>query len=161
MRVLGVDPGATVGLALLEVRGGVAWWCGDDSTRDALASDLVRDELDLVVIEKVGMVFASEGFSPWIATTLMRADRVAERIKVHFEQRRIPIREVAASTWRKHVIGKGNAGDALIRDTIELVVRDWPKRSSVHVRDAAGCALWGARTVELERRAATQAGAAR
>lgn len=161
MRVLGVDPGATVGLCLLEVRAGKAWWCGDDATRDALACDLCRDELDLVVIEKIGAVFPKDGFGVFMAQSLMRTAVICDRIRAHFEARRLRVLEVGASTWRKAVVGKGNASDSMVKAAIELVVTDWPKTSRNHVRDAAGCALWGARTVELERRAATQAGAAR
>ncbi len=150
MLAAGIDPGATSGIVLLDVRGARAWWLADESTRDPFASDLLREpSLDVVCIETPTVMLARDRFSPWMATNVANAKAQARELRRHFLDRGIAVLEVTAGQWRGRLIGKASADDALIAMMIPRLILDWPARSNAHVRDAAGVALWGARTAAM------------
>lgn len=147
--VLGVDPGATTGLALIRLDNAGATWLGDESTRrDPGASSLMADHLellDLVAIESVRSVYPRARFAAHMATCIARASRVAGEIAGAARAHGIEVVDVTAEEWRKALCSSRQATDAMVSTVIRSRVSDWPTRSNAHVRDAAGVALFAGR----------------
>src|SRR5687767_7097615 len=63
MKVLGIDPGASCGICVLEVRGPKTWYVADDVARDPFASPWIDEPgLELVCIETVSTAFPRDRF---------------------------------------------------------------------------------------------------
>lgn len=160
MIVLGIDPGATVGLALIEVPpvGRPKWlWHGDtrrvqraivSAMYDASASLGVRVPVDAIAIEEVrGYVYEKQRGAELFKTS-QREGRLIEQAESYGLA---PIM-VSRADWRKALCGNGSADDAKVKRALELQAVGMPKRTNAHVRDAAGVAIVGARMAMAARR---------
>lgn len=153
MNILGIDPGATIGFATL--RGDL--WIGDGTTRDvqALCEHIANPDepIDLVVVESVKQVYPRARFSSKMATALLLAERQVGEIVATARNAGLDVLEVSAAQWRSAIVGNKAATDAAIKAVVSKRVKDFPKRSNAHVRDAMGCALFGARWARLNKAA--------
>ena len=110
------------------------------STRDAVRSLIANSEADVVAIEMLaGIAYPVKGAG--IVSALVASSNVAGMIAALAYAEGRQVAEMTATQWRRMVIGKGNASDKAIAQTIPRLVREWPKRSNVHERDAAGLAI--------------------
>lgn len=145
MRVIGYDPGATIGMAVLDVDGHRARLVDARVSRDTscVEGDLTLWAPDLVAVETVSHVYPRARFSARMASAISNASLVAGRILGAAEGLGIPTVEVTAATWRKAIVGSGTASDARVKAAILGRIAGVP-RCSAHVRDAAGVALFAA-----------------
>lgn len=147
MRVLGIDPGKTVGLALLDVGASQARFL-DASALDAALLDgplmfaTFAPAPDLVAIEKVEHVHGSDRMGSSYAEGLARAAWVGGELAAAARAAGLRVITVEASAWRRAIVGSRTASDATIAKAIRLRVPTWPSKSNAHQRDAAGVALW-------------------
>lgn len=163
MRVMGIDPGATHGAALIELPEGrgQADYIEHASTRDLdeLLRLLTAWEPELVGCESVTTVYSRARFGAGMATALLNAERAVGDLRNECRKLAVPFVSVRAAAWRKLLTGNGSVGDQYIKSAVMLWVRGWPKRSNAHARDAAGVAFWagvdmkGRKAVEARRRA--------
>lgn len=147
MIVLGYDPGASLGYALVDTgEPPRVIWCGAAS-RDAV--DLARAldtgvTVDLVAIERVETVYSRARFGASMATALVAAARVEQRLADCAERRGWPVLYVTAGDWRRAIAGSRTASDARIKRALTLRFGDVLPRTNAHARDAIGVALYGA-----------------
>lgn len=156
MNVLGIDPGATCGWALVDfafpktprfVIGGAAV-CVQLGLGDVFAfadargtqAFMARHEIDLVAIETVGRVFPRAGFGTDMATAIANASKLGGRILGAAEARGIETAECEANEWRQKLGAGRGASDAEVKRALALRI-ELP-RCSAHVRDAVGVALY-------------------
>lgn len=152
--VLGVDPGPREhGWALVRVvdpQRALFVGCGKhEGNAEGVLSLLGVHLADVVAIESP-TTFMPTGpggkFIPTVATALFGTTRQVGRLAAVAELDGWAVVEMTASDWRREVCGKGSSTDAQIAADITRLVAGWPRRSNVHVRDAAGVALaagWG------------------
>lgn len=153
MIVLGIDPGATIGLALLEVPavGRPKWlWHGDtrrvqraiaSAMDDAIASLGVRVPVDAIAVEEVrGYVYEKQRGAELFKTSQREGRLIEQAESCGFD----PIM-VSRADWRKALCGNGSADDAKVKRALTMQVVNMPTRTNAHVRDAAGVAIVGAR----------------
>lgn len=164
-RVLGLDPSTTGAHAvvldvdegaLVTVAGGFSFVDAFDTVDSALG--LLAYRFDLVVIERpAGFVYAAARAAALIDTAY-QAGRFA-----CMAQKMVPadaVVELPAQAWRAALLGRprvrgqfaGTAGDAAVKNAVLALVKDWPKTSNAHARDAAGVAIVGARRHFLAQR---------
>lgn len=156
MRCLGIDPGANVGIGIVDTlsRAEFQWVHGTLLSRSSRAHHLamILDEYrpDLVAVE------SPEGFAyeHVRGRDLLFAGRVAGELKGRAAERGYHVLEAPAPTWRKAVCGNGRASDAVIARVLGMRVRDMP-RTNAHVRDGVGVAAWA--ILEERLRAAAEA----
>lgn len=153
VRVLGVDPGATIGWCVLDVgdstgsyvsagavRAG-AHGLGDDA-RSLLESVLAGARAIILAIERVEHVHGQARMGSSYAEGLARAGWVGGEIAQLGRARGLEVATVEAAVWRKLLVGSRTAKDAQIAAMVRVRIPTWPKRSNAHTRDAAGVALW-------------------
>jgi len=157
--VLGIDSGSTsVGWCRLRASGGgmgrairLAYLAGGkcDATPAAILAlvDGAQGEAgapraELVAIERVeGGLFRRRGRRAAPASQLFATSHVAGGIAWMLDVAGVGVVVQPATWWRRIVLGRGSASDRSIRVVVPRLVDDWPERSSVHVRDAAGVAI--------------------
>lgn len=154
MLVLGIDPGATIGLALIEVpaRGRPRWvWHGDTRDHDdpvAWAMDASAIVPQAIAIEELdGYVYEQARGAALIKTARLEGRIVVQVTALGFT----PV-GMSRAQWRRAICGNGQANDARVKAALSLQVLDMPKRTNAHVRDAAGVAIVGARMLRAEKR---------
>ena len=172
VRVLGIDPGATIGWGILDVGPRVAHFvlCGDFSARTDVELLAALAELErlavahvpaVVAVERVVDVHGCERMGSGYAEGLARSNWVGGEIAglaraMANQDRRagrprpLQVATVAATCWRSVLVGSRSATDARVAQMIRLRVPTWPAVSNAHQRDGAGVALWAG----LNRRAA-------
>lgn len=153
--ILGIDPGPTeIGYAVIRfdtaTRRGSYVDAGklavDARTCDELFGIVKVHVIDAVGVELPSQLHANEKIHR--SALVSRANQLLATMKV---QQRIvgwlnsfgfdDVCEVAASDWRRGIVGRSSASDAAIKAAIVRQVAGWPKRSNEHERDAAGVAL--------------------
>ncbi|MGE0792468.1 MAG: crossover junction endodeoxyribonuclease RuvC [Sandaracinaceae bacterium] len=155
MIIVAFDPGApTTGWCAVDARGGkgrpvtTTFWAGGvvESQPQAIHELLATrqrvdvERIDVVAVERLeGFAFPSKG--PGIVSGLIAGSRAAGVTAAIAWSLGIRVVEMTANTWRRLVLGRPAATDALIANVIPRLVHGWPKRSNVHVRDAGGLAL--------------------
>jgi Holliday junction resolvasome RuvABC endonuclease subunit len=93
-----------------------------------------------VAIEALaGIAYPVKG--PGVVSALISSSRVSGILTGICHGRISEVSEMTAREWRGAVLKKPHASDHDIAATIPRLIEGWPKRSSVHVRDAAGVAL--------------------
>jgi Holliday junction resolvasome RuvABC endonuclease subunit len=160
MRCIGLDPGVHLGWAVLESvdgpRGGSyrpRFVDGGVLEGDHLEVDVAR-LLDrqvrwsrpqplVVAVESVeGYAHDRPGRSARVLSKRLHECAhlagVIEGISLGMSLR---VARAPASIWRKRVCGKGSASDVAVKAALGVLVADLPTRTSVHLRDAAGCAF--------------------
>jgi Holliday junction resolvasome RuvABC endonuclease subunit len=144
MIVMGIDPGATVGLCVLNLaeRPTSRVWSG--SSRGETAAEVLGEIAipALVCVERVERVHGSPRMGSAYAEGLVRAAWLGGEIAQWCRSRGARVVTCSAGTWRGALCGSSQATDAAIAAMVRLRIRDWPARSNAHERDAAGCALW-------------------
>jgi Holliday junction resolvasome RuvABC endonuclease subunit len=158
VKVLGVDPGAEAGVALVNVnqRGEAAFILGA-STRAPLSdveSWLESYRPDLLAIESVTQVYSRQRFGSSMATALLASSKLVGHLLQMAKGMDIATAEATAHEWRSKVIGKRNASDAEIKAALMQRVALMPKRSSSHMRDAIGVAVFCGMRSAMERKGA-------
>lgn len=145
--VLGIDPGSRAhGWAVLVVGPHSARYL-DGGHRECSAADLVRrtirvecrGPLDLVAVEVPAVLH----HLPAVRQVLLTAVSAGAALGAADCFDRLNVR-VNPADWRRDVCGHGSARDSTVKDAIDRLVTGWPKRSNVHIRDAAGVALHAA-----------------
>ena len=147
MIVLGVDPGSSAsGWARVDVRGGnglpvtVTYVSSGNALSKPSSLSPLMDGADVVGCEKLeGVTYPAKG--PGIVSALIASSYVAGLVSGIAAARGIRCIDMPAVQWRRIVIGKPNANDALVKDVVHRLVIGLPKRTNVHVRDALGVAL--------------------
>lgn len=153
--VVGLDPGTnSTGYCIIDTRGSApqpiacTFLAGGsvESNGSALTGlfmslrGLGTDIGDATVAIEIlaGIAYAPKGGG--IVASLIASSRIAGLI-AGLVYGRARIFEMTAREWRGHVLRKPQASDQEIARVIPGLVHGWPKRSSVHVRDAAGVAI--------------------
>jgi len=173
MRVIGFDPSNTgAAFAVLDVAGGSRVFVGRGDVEAWAVGKLLRDmnKPDLIAIERphgVNMhprpqasmreLHQMIAMARSVGTALMGASYVVGRISGVAEEMMIRTIELSASRWRG-MLGvarrtKDTSQDDLIRDAVQSLISDWPKKSNSHVRDAAGVGLVAAWMMAADGRA--------
>lgn len=150
MMVLGIDPGPTwCGWALLDfsIIGAPVWfWGGQTDDVGALFDTLVASEHGkpgLVAIEQPRALHDHMANVQVMATAWGGG-----RVQGHAEARGFPTLALGVTEWRVALVGNSKRGenvDAKVKDMFYRIVRQAPKQTSTHARDAAGVAIVGAR----------------
>jgi Holliday junction resolvasome RuvABC endonuclease subunit len=144
VRVLSFDPGSKyTAWAMLEQLPGEAVRVVSYDTCDstyARFEKLIRNG-DLVWIERI----KGYSFQPFRTKYLIETARAEGRIEGAALANGNTIDFVSAGEWRKHFLGKANAGDDLVK---EFVLARFPNllRSNEHTRDAICVGLYGMET---------------
>lgn len=149
MMVLGFDPGSShTGWCAIDVRGGgtlpVEATYFDAGTVPSACGDvalLLRRYPEVVAVEKLAGYAFGAGKGPGVVAGLVASSWVAGLISALAWSEGLATEEMTAMEWRKRVLGKPSASDQQIAVAIPAAIHGWPKRSNVHVRDAAGVAL--------------------
>ena len=154
--VIGFDPGShSCGWSRIDVRGSApdpvvctfleggsvnsAWFDVDHLLR-ALAAD---HNGTLVAIEWLeGIAYPCKHAN--VVSGLIASAAAAGIVEGTARAMGLNTSRVPAVKWRGLVCGRPNANDALVKAALEARVVGMPKRSSVHVRDAIGCAVGAA-----------------
>lgn len=155
MLILGIDPGPTeIGYAVLRrdaaTRRGSYVDAGkltvDARTHGELFGIVKVHAIGAVGVELPGRLHANEKISR--SALVSRSNQLLATMKV--QQRLVgwlngfgffDVHEVTASEWRRGIVGRPSASDAMIKAAIVRQVAGWPSRSNEHERDAAGVAL--------------------
>ena len=159
MIVMGVDPGASTGVAVLEVdgRGGARWVDGrtvvspDGACACEVMDIVARCRAEFVIIERpAGGIYQAARAAALLDSAVL-AGMIEGRVMAWYglADTSMPWRgtramHVTAPTWRGVLVGSQRATDQQIARMVAARVTGLPARTSVHVRDAIGCALWGA-----------------
>lgn len=159
MIVIGIDPGATLGVAVLADGRTVRETL---TTRD-LDAVLTHVRLEakplpglpswpiVVAIESAKSIYPRAGFTSRMATLLAAQQRQVGILAATAQELGCAVLEVECREWRKQLCGKMNAGDTAVSSAL-MLARLLPKRSNPHTRDAIGVArhgwLWATRTDE-------------
>jgi Holliday junction resolvasome RuvABC endonuclease subunit len=146
MMVLGIDPGPTRnGWALLDftVRMSPVWFeAGVVDDVGELLLDLVEhgyyDRIKVVAVEQARALWKPEANVQAIGTAWAggRALGFAEGLGLE-------VVALGVNEWRQAFVGHSQRGDnidAKVENALRALVRHVPKRTNVHVRDAAGVA---------------------
>jgi Holliday junction resolvasome RuvABC endonuclease subunit len=151
--LLAIDPGPSRSYwALVEVGARPRYvdsgWC--ESTLEDVDRLFRSREVDHIALEQVaGYAYEAKRTAQLIATS-----RVEGMIGAGAYSFRVPLVEVAASTWRKALCGKGNADGHAIARALATWVVGMPTRTNEHVRDALGLAVVACRPLVAEAQAA-------
>ncbi|WP_394849608.1 hypothetical protein LZC95_19425 [Pendulispora brunnea] len=114
--------------------------------------------VDLVAVESVDGV----PYEDVRAAKLMETNGVARAIEWLALGRGLPVERLSARAWRSPLCGRGNASDDQIARVVALHIRELPRRTNVHVRDALGLAVVaGWRFLQRREARAAGTGAAR
>lgn len=161
---LGIDPGVTIGVCLLDVGASQAAVLARDAWNedcDEMLSSKLRALLqtskpELVAIERILDVVDFRGnvranyaqglaLSNWIGGLLAGVAR----------SQGVRVATPSAHEWRSSLCGTRMATDAQVKQMVRLRCPSWPAKSNPHERDAAGVALWaGLAAVAKARRGA-------
>jgi Holliday junction resolvasome RuvABC endonuclease subunit len=155
-RVLGFDPGtAKHGYCLIDVtiRTAPIWVEGGHSEEPFLLLDAYRDtNMPLVVVEEprgaLHVPSGNIGEMQARAQCLIATSWLGGEIYGYARARGFPCLKVGQQEWRNALIGRprpGETSDHRVDAELRRIVRQMPKRSSVHARDAGGIAIVGAR----------------
>jgi hypothetical protein len=158
--VLGIDPGPKVsGWALLDfaVRSAPVFFDGGTASSmaalfDHLALTGVADNIGLVGVEEPRLVhnpYADASPEARYSSTLavMHTSWAGGRALGWAEARGYGVMPVGPNEWRRALVGPSRRGDDVdtkVKATLPRVVRYWPERCSVHVRDGGGVAHFAA-----------------
>lgn len=151
LRVLGIDPGRRVGVALLEMTkaghaSGVrlATWTDESDSRlsDELLREVMRADIDVVGVERVERVHGSARMGSSYAEGLARGNWIGGLLAGLARAQQVRVVTVEAREWRQALVGSRTASDAQVASMVRLRVANWPRRSNEHERDAAGVAIW-------------------
>jgi Holliday junction resolvasome RuvABC endonuclease subunit len=152
MIVLGIDPsgGDNVGLAVIDTSGRrPRWVLGGKCEARTMLSVAPFGPLDLVAIE-VPSVGPRQAAKAVLATAAE-----AGRIRGICEAAGLRVVECYPIDWRRAIVGRTRRCgqltiDAMTKRAVEMRVDGMPKRTSSHVRDAVGIALFGAEVAMRE-----------
>jgi Holliday junction resolvasome RuvABC endonuclease subunit len=151
--VLGIDPGAHTGWATVEdgkrvIDFGVLT---PDEAPERVRAILSDSAIGLVAIEKVIHVHpvvrkGKAGISTVQTLALIDAGWLGGDLRRVALTLGVPTITFAAEEWRKAMIGKPTADNAMIDRVLRLRLRDFPapRKSANHERDAMGIAAYGA-----------------
>jgi len=149
--VLGLDPGSTIGVCVLDVGAHqaslVSATCWNEDADEILSSKL-RELLwqsprpELVAIERVYDVHGSARMGSSYAQGLALSNWIGGLLAGVARSQGVRVVTPPAGTWRKALCGSPRATDAQVKQMVRLRVPDWPARSNAHERDGAGVALW-------------------
>lgn len=155
MIVLGIDPGARIGVALLDVGSRTAnvvqlvTWADEDPILPLRMGGFLDNarRADLVCVERVEQVTGVRGGSAHaltapLATGLARGNWIGGLLAGIASAKGYQVATVPAATWRAALVGSRAPSDAQVAQTIRVRCPGWPAKSNAHQRDAAGCALW-------------------
>lgn len=144
MQILGIDPGTKkTGVTELRFDGSHFHyvWSGHVKNDDV---HLRISSVHLVGIEAPGGSMFGGGAR---SANVVRSSYWAGWFACIANGRGCRIVEATANEWRKAIVGRANAKDALIKSKVVPLIVGWPKASNSHVRDAAGMAMYAARMV--------------
>lgn len=156
MIVFGIDPGRTCGWALLDVTTSRPRWIDSGTGEvDDMHEIVIRlgdartiGPIDLVVIERpVGKMIAGYRDSHVIDTAFV-AGLLLGRLQ---DSGTFEVTTISPQQWRASLVGAFRAGDVdkRVKAALEMTVDGFPKRSSVHERDAMGAAVVGSRVLRM------------
>lgn len=157
MIVVGFDPGAWIGYAVVDMRDRVPRVlvagkvrCENLDGRDILDLALgVLPPPSIVAVEKVLMVYPRKGFGAPMATALANATRVEGRILEASSNKGWPTAECTAREWREALTGLAAPSDAVVKATLSRRVEQL-QGLNAHSRDAVGVAVFCGLRAKLE-----------
>jgi len=140
--VVGVDPGAVNGIAVLDMAGPTPRILSLGSCRDPRAVlEMAAWRPVLVAVESVSAVFSRARFGAGMASALVNTARIEGQVLEHYRGLGIQVATCSAAEWRRALTGSGTARDARIK--VVLGMRGLlPGRTNAHERDAIGVALF-------------------
>lgn len=147
MIVLGIDTGSSetaYARIRLGERGAEFEGCGIVESTRAVLRGVLEMTHDRLAIEKHGLVFRVGG-----ASHMVQSSDVAGMVYGLSTLDEDYIQRITAVDWRTEIGLGRNPSNAQVKEVVTGNVRDWPKRSNEHERDACGvalAALWRIRT---------------
>jgi hypothetical protein len=151
--ILGVDPGACVGWALLTLDGHFHA-AGSLDVAELGPRGIVLRLATLaphgchVAVETLEAVDHRPGFGPGMATDLCRTERLGGRIAQAFEDRGHVVLTPSAKEVRAHFFGQPSVDGAAVAALLAQRCPGWPKPRTTgidgHARDAGAVALYAA-----------------
>lgn len=153
MIVLGFDPGAWIGYALvdMEPRLPVVIQAGkiryERQGVELSGSEVIEQAIGkertprLIGVEKVVAVYPRQGFSTPMATALANATRIEGRILEASKHKSIESGVCTARDWRYALTGLIAPSDAVVKSVLSRRV-EGVVRMSAHARDAIGVAIY-------------------
>ena len=149
-RVLGLDPGEHIGVALLEVGARQAVplvlgaWAASEPPASLLAR--LREHVDhretVVCVERVEAVHGAARMGSGYATGLCLSNWIGGLLAGFAGADGLRVVTCTAAEWRSALVGSRSPSDAEVKQAVRLRIPNWPAKSNAHQRDAAGCALW-------------------
>lgn len=150
MMVLGIDPGPVwCGWAVLDfsILGAPVWfWGGQTNDVGSLLEACIASahgKPELVAIEQPRVMHDN------VANVhVMSTAWGGGRVQGHAEARGFATLAVGVNEWRQAFVGQSKRGDnvdAKVKEMFYRIVRQAPRQTSTHARDAAGVAIVGAR----------------
>ena len=144
MLIVGIDPGTKkTGMVELCFDGSRFHYMWCDHVLNESVHSLIQTS-HLVAIEAPGGSMFGGGAR---SANVVRASYWAGWFACIANSRGCRVVEATANEWRKAIVGRANAKDALIKSKVVPAIVGWPKVSNSHVRDAAGMAMFAARMV--------------
>lgn len=149
-RVLGIDPGATIGVAMLDVGSARAslvacakWDDGnDESLVETALRAIVHGGPEIVAIERVSAVHGAARMGSSYAEGLARCNWIGGLLAGLAHARGKRVVTCSAAEWRSALCTSRVASDGEVKQMVRIRVPNWPAKSNEHERDAAGVALW-------------------
>ena len=149
MIILGFDPGAWTGFAIIDMREStpVVIHAGKIRAEALDGRELIEKALgviappSLVAVEKIVSVYPRAGFSTPMATAIANATRIEGRILEAASNHKMKSACCTAKEWRAALLGDAQPTDAMVKSVLERRLK-YLGRVSAHARDAAGVALF-------------------
>ena len=150
--VFGADPGAVTGWCALAIDGRRAVFLDGGTDRDVwvIAGILDACRPDLFALETVLSVYPRARFGPAMATAIKDTGTREGILLATANRLRVPTVSCTAAEWRKATVDSATADDARIKARLVPQIENFPGRSSNHLRDAAGVALFAARKARVD-----------
>lgn len=150
--VIGWDPGPTKSAYAILLQGGSLYAVskfvvGETVTNDRLAEGFAVVEahawdMGLGLRDVTAAIEAPGGyiFHQARGAQLLKTSHVAGELATIARMRGLVVIEKSAQEWRRKFCGRANATDAMVKQRCVMFVRELPRRSSAHMRDAIGVA---------------------
>lgn len=160
---LGIDPGPkSSGWALIDfsIPSAPVWFDGGNTERLDALFELLRQRGLAQLVRLVAVEQPRGRVQPERATQVLATAWEGGRALGFAEALGFRVVAVGAHEWRQALVGNSRAGDdvdAKVKQALRSLVRHFPERSNVHVRDAAGAACVATRDWRHALRLAQQA----
>ncbi len=150
MLILGLDPGKTTGIVLMESERQkwrpMIWKSTNISPELEIEGICARvgihtSHIDLIAVESVSSIYPRARFTVKMANAIQNSTRVEERILAEARRLGLKTETCSAAEWRRGLCGgKGSSSDAAVKRWLTAYLTFMPE-TNAHCRDAMGTAI--------------------